>query len=93
MAQERLLDETGRLILRNAVHHLLLVAAELGFAGLVKAGEWLGILSHHLVETLEHVTFWSLILTLITLAVTSVARIAIRSYVEVKHDVRSASKD
>ena len=81
------LDETSRLILLGALHHLLLVAAEIAFFGLVRGGIALGILSHKLMEPIEQLTFWFVLLTLSCLCLTSLLRIIIRSYAEVKDDV------
>jgi hypothetical protein len=81
------LDETSRLILLNAAHHLLLVAAEIAFFGLVRLGLGLGILSHKLMEPVEQLTFWFVVLTLSCLCLTSLLRIIIRSYAEVRRAV------
>ena len=81
------LDETSRLILINAAHHLLVVAAEIAFFGLVRGGVRLGILSHKLMEPVEQLTFWFVVLTLSCLCLTSLLRIIIRSYAEVRRDV------
>ena len=55
--------------------------------GLVRAGGQLGILSHKLVEPVEQLTFWFVILTLSCLCLTSLLRIVIRSYWVVRKDV------
>ena len=81
------LDEMSRLILINAAHHLLVVAAEIAFFGLVRGGVRLGILSNKLMEPVEQLTFWFVIATLSCLCLTSLLRIIIRSYAEVRKDV------
>ncbi|MBI4904228.1 MAG: hypothetical protein HY820_11365 [Acidobacteria bacterium] len=75
----------------NAAHHLLLVAAEIAFSGLVRSGVELNLLSRHLLEPVEQVTFWFVVLTLSCLCLTSLLRILIRSYAEVRHDVASVA--